>query len=406
MANPILPARAFAALILLLAGSLCRGADPGAVEAAKSTQALGTDLYRVFAAQEGNLFLSPYSITEVLALASDGASGKTRDEILHALHWTGPQRDMAAAFAAQEHQLDLAARDGANLSIANGLWYQRGGAPVGSFLEAARDDYRAEVRAVDFAANSAAVGQEINDWVSTKTLGKITGLIPPGPMASGTRLVLANAVYFKGSWETPFEKRDTVPHSFFLTGDRSIQVPTMENVAAMQAATTDDCSLLEMPYAGGDLSMVVVLPKARGGLAVLEQQLSPDRLAQWLQAVDSARSWSVHVRLPKFKVEYAADLMGPLRSLGVTSAFTAGQADFSGIDGGRDLIISALLHKAYVEVNEEGTVAAASTLGSFSVAAVETPVRFYADQPFLFVIKDNQTGSILFIGRVSDPTKS
>ncbi|HEY5079460.1 MAG TPA: serpin family protein, partial [Opitutaceae bacterium] len=373
MANHIPLVRSCAALLLVLTGTCCMGADPAAQEAAKSTAALGVDLYRLLAPQEGNLFLSPYSITEALALVSDGAAGKTQGEILHALHWSGPQKDMAAAFAALERQLDMAARDGANLSVANGLWYQRGGAPVESFLEVARDDYRAEVRPVDFIGSSPSVSQEINDWVSAKTLGKITGLFPPGSISGSARLVLANAVYFKGRWENPFREYDTSPHSFFLTADRSIQVPTMESSAKLQAATMDDCSLLALPYAGGDLSMVIVLPKARGGLSDLEQQLSPDKLGTWLQAVDSAGPWEVHVRLPKFKVSYAAELTGPLRQLGMTSAFTPGQADFSGIDGGRDLLLSALMHKAYVEVNEEGTVAAAATGGSFSVAAVETP---------------------------------
>ena len=382
------------------------GADPGAQEAAKSTAALGADLYKLLAPQEGNLFLSPYSITEALALVSEGAAGKTQEEILRALHWTAPRQDMAGSFAALERQLDQAAHDGANLSVANGLWYQQEGAPNESFLGVARRDYRAEIRPVDFIGNSPSAGQAINDWVSTKTLGKITDLFPPGSLSAKARLVLANAVYFKGRWENPFKAYDTSPHSFFLTAEHSIQVPNMESSESLQSATMDDCSLLALPYSGGDLSMVIVLPKARGGLASLEQQLSAEKLSSWLQAVDSARVWGVHVRLPKFKVTYASELTGPLRQLGVTSAFAQGQADFSGIDGGHDLLLSALLHKTYVEVNEEGTVAAAVTGGTvLSVSAVETPVRFYVDQPFLFVIKDNQSGSILFIGRVADPTK-
>jgi serpin B len=400
--NPLVPA---CALLLVLAGPRCPGADPGAQEAAKSTAAVGIDLYKLLAPQEGNLFLSPYSITEVLALVSEGAAGKTQEEILHALHWTGPRAQMAASFAALGKQLDLAARDGVNLSVANGLWYQQGGSPKDSFLGIARDDYRAEIRPVDFTGNSLSVAKEINGWVSAKTQGKITDLFSPGSISPGARLVLANAVYFKGRWENPFKEFDTSPHSFFVTAERSIQAPAMDNSAKLQAATMDDCSLLALPYAGGDLSMVIVLPKARGGLAALEHGLSPEKLAQWLEAVDSAGPWEVHVRLPKFKVTYASELTGPLRQLGVASAFTPGQADFSGIDGGHDLLLSNLLHKAYVEVNEEGTVAAAATGATLSSFAVETPVRFYVDQPCLFVIKENQTGGILFLGRITDPTK-
>jgi serpin B len=406
MANRAPFGRPRVALLVLLLGSRCMGAEPPAGDAAKSGAAFGADLYRLLAARQGNVFFSPYSISEALALLSAGASGKTQQEMLQALHWTQPSGGMAAAFAAQDLELDRPAQDGSVLSVANGLWYQAGGPPLDAFRDVAQKQYRARVQPVDFIGSSAAVRPEINEWVEKKTLGKIADLFPEGTITRDTRLVLANAIYFKGRWKKRFDEGDTAARPFFTDRESSVQAPTMETSAHLRMAAADDLGLLELPYEGGDLSMVILLPGTRDGLAALEQRLGPDSLALWLASLDSARIRNVQVRLPRFKLAYAAELTKPLQQLGMTAAFSPGAADFSGIDGRRDLRVSAILHKACVEVNEEGTVAAAATGVTMEAFAVEMSERFFVDHPFLFLIRDTRTGSLLFLGRVADPTRS
>jgi serpin B len=394
-----------AVLAAFLGPGLLAAQEPAAREAAESTSAFGVDLYRRCDAQRGNIVLSPYSLSEVLALLSEGASGKTQEEMLHVLHWKLAPAAMAEAFAAQGTGLDRSAHGDALLSIANGLWYQQGRPPLGPFENIARSDFRAELRAVDFVGNSAAIGPEINGWVAQRTAGKISDLFPEGSVTRDTRLVLANAVYFKGRWAHKFDAEKTALQTFHTTLFRSVQVPMMPENAKLKAASVNDCDLLELPYAGGDLSMVVFLPKLRDGLAALEQSLSPEAFASWLASLDAARPREVDLRLPRFKIAYAADLVAPLKQLGMPTAFARDGADFSGINAEHDLSLSIVRQKAFIEVNEEGTEAAAATGAGMVAFAVELPQRFIADHPFLFLIRDRLTGSPLFLGRVTDPTK-
>jgi serpin B len=405
--NRILHARTFAALLAGLLGLRSAAApDPAARQAAQSTAAFGVDLYHLLAAREGNVLLSPYSVSEALALLSAGAAGKTQQEILQALHWAPPPGEMPSAFSAQDQELEEAAGDGAVLSAANGIWYQQGGELLKAFQDVARKQYQARVRPVDFIGDGGAVRSQINDWVGSKTEGKIPDLFPEGSISQATRLVLANAVYFKGRWEKPFEAGRTAPRPFFVARDQRVEAPTMATSAKLVLAKTDDCSILVLPYEGGGLSMAILLPEARDGLAALEQKLEPGMLARWLASVDGARRREVHVTLPRFKFAFSAELTAPLQQLGIVSAFSRGKADFSGIDGQRDLLVSTVLHKAWVEVNEEGTEAAAATGSVMMAKAIEMPVDFIADHPFLFLIRDTRAGTLLFLGRVADPTKS
>lgn len=395
-------------LLAALAGPLRGGAQQEPAQAAaQAGSAFGVDLYRLFAATEGNVFFSPYSISETLALLSAGADGKTKQELLKALHWDLPPDQMAGAFAAQDLQLDRAAKAGAILSFANGLWYQEGDSPQAAFFKVARSEYRAEVHAADFIMNPFVVGPEINGWVEQKTNGKIVGLLPDGAIGRSTRLVLANAVYFKGKWEHPFDDGRTAPRPFYLTADQKVPAIIMAERAKLKTTAGNDCDLLDLPYMGGELSMVVLLPKVRDGLPALEQRVSATKLSLWVASLESASPSDVEVELPRFKATYSAELTAPLEELGVSAAFSRGAADFSSIDGRRDLYVSTALHKAYVEVNEEGTEAAAAT-GVVSLAKAITiykPVRFIVDHPFLFLIRYNSTGGLLFFGRIVDPNK-
>jgi len=268
--RPILRGAVGLALVAALAGP--RGAaspEVPATDAAHAGAALGADLYRLFATRDGNVFFSPYSISEALALLGAGADGKTRQEVLDTLHWTRPSDQMAAAFGAQDLQLDGAVGDGAVLSIANGLWYQRGHEPRPAFLQVARQAYRAEVRIADFSADLPVSRHMINTWVEKKTGGKIVDLLPADALTPRTRLVLANAVYFKGRWERPFDAQRTAPMAFFTATGQSVMTPTMTRTAGFRTRGADGCELLDLPYAGGGLSMVILLPTTRDGLPAL-----------------------------------------------------------------------------------------------------------------------------------------
>jgi serpin B len=379
------------------------GAPEAGRRAAESASALGVDLYHSLSPKGGNMVLSPLGISEILALLSSGADGRTRDELLKALHWDQPAVGLAASFGAQDALLGPSAGAGAILQVANGLWYQEGDAPRQAFLDGARDDFRAEVRGADFVTASGAARLAINDWVARKTAGKITDLLPDRALTAQTRLALVNAVYFKGTWEHPFEAGKTSSQPFYIAPDTGVPSPMMSETEQLKSAHQDDCDLLELPYRGGGLSMVILLPGQRDGLAALERALTPTSLGVWLAALDFSRPQLTHVTLPRFKMIYATPLVDALRQAGVVAAFDPGDADFSPINGRRDLSVSTVLHKAYVDVNEEGTEAAAATFAGVAALGVRRSDVFRADHPFIFLIRDNTTGSLLFLGRLSDP---
>jgi serpin B len=369
--------------------------------AAQSGAALGVDLYRSLSQKGGNLVYSPYSISEMIALLSAGAKGATRDELLQALHWVQPPGRLPGAFREQDDLLDRASGSGAILQVANGLWFQNDDAPIQAFLDLARDDFRAQVRGVDFVTGAPVVRIEINAWVGQKTAGKIHDLVPERALGPMTKLALVDAVYFKGQWEHPFKAGGTEARPFFVAPDRSVMTPQMSETENFKVVSGPNCELLELPYLGG-LSMVILLPAARDGLPALEQGLSPSSLEAWLASLDFSRLRHTHVTLPMFRMEYSVGLIEALRQAGVVKAFDPNGADFSAISGGR-LHVSAVFHKAFVDVNEEGTEAAAATFVGVQSLGIEMSREFRVDHPFLFLIRDNTTGSLLFLGRVADP---
>ncbi|HZU37594.1 MAG TPA: serpin family protein, partial [Gemmataceae bacterium] len=226
-------------------------------------------------------------------------------------------------------------------------------------------------------------------------------LIPQGSIDEMTRLVLTNAVYFKGTWEHQFKPTLTHNGDFHVPADETVQVPMMHQDSHFRYLRANGFQLLEMPYKGNDLAMIILLPQRVDGLADLESKLSADQLESWLA---KARPNYVQVSLPRFKMTRELSLGNVLAGMGMPLAFNA-QADFSGMDGQKDLHISAILHKAFVDVNEEGTEAAAATGAVMTLAAVPVRENFRADHPFVFLIRDNQSGSILFLGRVENPKK-
>ncbi|MGD0518998.1 MAG: serpin family protein [Thermoguttaceae bacterium] len=376
--------------------------DAQALAVVQGNNALAFDLYaKLRTENEGNLFLSPYSISTALAMTYAGAKGKTAAEMAEVLRFTVPQEQLHPAFAALAAKLhgDVK-KEGYQLRIANRLWGQVGYHFLPKFLQATRDYYGAELAQVDFAQDTEAARHTINTWVAENTEEKIKDLIAKGVLNPLTRLVLTNAIYFKGDWQSKFEAKATKDAPFLLTPQEKVNVPMMHQMGMFHYGVVDEVQVLELPYVGKDLSMFVLLPKEVDGLADLEKNLSAKNLSIWISGL---REQEVTVLLPRFKMISGFRLEQVLGSMGMPQAFS-GEADFAGMTGKRELSISAVIHKAFIDVNEEGTEAAAATA---VVMARPSPPKqnptFRADHPFLFLIRDNRSGSILFLGRMANP---
>ncbi len=369
-----------------------------AFDPAESVNQLSMELYqRLAAGQKGNLFLSPYSISSALAMTYGGARGETAAQMASTLHFGGPDATHPA-FAYLRNTLNAIQENGhVQLNVANSLWPQKEYAFLPEYIALAKEFYGTEIEAVDFKADTEGARQKINTWVEAKTNDRIKDLIPEGMLDPATRLVLANAIYFKGNWARQFKTEATRPAPFNLADGSTVEVPMMSQTADFKLAHTDDFQALELPYEGGDLSMLILLPHQPNGLADLEQRLDLDTLYDL-----EFQERETMLQLPKFKLEWKFELSKTLAAMGMPLAFSD-QADFSGLDGSRSLTIGCVIHQAFVEVNEEGTEAAAAT--AVGIKAMSMPPQFVADRPFLFLIRENTTGAILFIGRVMDPTR-
>jgi serine protease inhibitor len=369
--------------------------------------AFAFDLYGQLKSSQGNLFYSPYSISTCLGMTYVGARGDTARQMAQTLHFGAGPTELSTPMGALHKELnEIQQKKGVELHTANGLWGEAGYPFLKSFVEISQQQFGAMVNQVDFRTEAESARKEINGWVSGQTKNKINDLLAPGVLNAATRLVLVNAIYFKGRWVHQFKQSNTADAPFTLGSGEKVQAHMMNIEEHFKYAETDDLQLLELPYTGGDtdpLSMVVLLPKDVQGLHKLENALTQPALSNWLA---QAHDEKVKVFFPKFKMTAEFSLGKTLAAMGMRDAFST-QADFSGIDGKRDLYISAVVHKAYVDVNEEGTEAAAATGVAIRSLAVLRPknVVFRADHPFIFFIRDNRSGSILFLGRVNDPTK-
>jgi serpin B len=347
--------------------------------------------------EKGNLFLSPYSISSALAMTSAGARGDTLTELETALHLPAQDR-LHPAFATLNGQMNGGEKRGYQMSVANALWGQRNHGFLPAFLGLTRDHYGAGFQEVDFAGDTEGARRTINAWVAQQTRDKIKELLERGILTGNTRLVLTNAIYFQGNWDKAFSKKDTREEPFLRGDGTRVRVPMMtHDQGGLGFCWADDCVALEIPYAGKDLAMLVLLPTKTDGLPALEKALTADRLAR---IVGGLRPRAISAQLPRFKTTTALQLNGTLQALGVRKAFA--DADFSGMNGGRDLRVAAVVHQAFVEVNEKGTEAAAGTAVALEVSA---GAGFRADHPFLFLIRDKRNGSVLFLGRINDPTR-
>jgi serpin B len=401
----LLPSLLVACLILLLQAQ----AEPKPVPATDRTSvvegnnAFAFALYGQLRNRNGNLFFSPESISTALAMAYAGARGNTASEMAKTLHFTLPQPQLNPAMGALLSDLN-AVHDGYQLTVANALWAQQGYNFLDTFLQLLKTDYGAGLNQVDFKGATEAARVTINRWVEQKTQDKIMDLLQPGTLAPSTRLVLTNAIYFKGDWQTQFDKAQTRDEDFYPSQTQTKKLAFMHREDGLNYFDGGTFQLLELPYKNKELSLIVLLPKDRSGLPALEQSLTAASTQQWLSQV--VQRDKVIVALPKFKSTQQFELGGTLGAMGMAEAFS-GSADFSGMTGKRDLAISDVIHKAYIDVNEEGTEAAAATAVGFRALAMRGPVEqppvFRADHPFIFLIRDNRSSSILFMGRMADP---
>ena len=372
---------------------------------ARGNNRFSSDLYLKLAAQNrGNLFVSPYSISTALTMTFAGAEGLTRTQMADVLHLPkdNPQihsfvNELKNAIRSQDEKADF------QLQVANRLWAQENYKFLPAFLQTTKTDYQAEIGLLNFKQSEEA-RKTINQWVEQQTNQKIKELLSPGILDATTRLVITNTIYFKAAWSHPFNARLTSNDTFHVTESVDIEIPLMHQIRQLQFFEAEGFQVLEMPYGiSGELSMLILLPKKAGDLAEVEKQLTIEKLEE---IVAKLKPYLVKFSLPKFKMTSEFNLSETLKSMGMPLAFSD-RADFSKMSSSERLMISAVIHKTFVDVNEAGTEAAAATAGGITRASIgdepNKPVVFRADHPFVFLIRHRHTNSVLFVGRLMNP---
>ena len=377
-------------------------------EVAEGIGVFALDLYQQLRAGAGNLFYSPYSISLALAMTYAGARGETGQEMAETLHFLFPQDRLHPAFNALDLQLGQRGQGARGLeeksfrlSTANALWGQEGHSFLELFLDTLAENYGAGLNLLDFAGAPEDSRLVINEWISEQTEEKIQDLLPPGTIDTMARLVLTNAIYFNAAWQSPFRAVNTEEGPFYPPEGEPIRVPMMRQTEFFSYSEGEGFQALELPYVGRELAMLFLLPEPEK-FAAIEQDLSTTTLQDILQKLTYS---SVALTIPKFKFESPVELASVLAKMGMPLAFSD-QADFSGMDGSDTLQISDIMHQAFVAVDEAGTEAAAATAVIMTTKAMPIrvePIEFTVDRPFIFLIRDIATGTILFFGRVTDP---
>jgi serpin B len=373
----------------------------------KGNNEFAVALYDKLRSQGGNLFFSPESVSAALAMTYAGARGNTAAEMAKTLRFTLPPDRLHPAMGALLAGLN-APREAYQLRVANALWAEQDYKFLDAFLKLTASDYGAGFNSVDFKGDTEAVRLTINQWVEQKTDSKIKDLLKPGMVSPATRLVLTDAIYFKADWQSQFQKAQTEDEDFHLSTTQTVKAPLMHRAGGYKYFNGGTFQIPEIPYKTGELSMIVFLPNDMDGLPAFERSLTASSAKQWLSQLQPV--FSVIVTFPKFKVTEQLELGSTLGAMGMPKAFDRNAADFSGMTGNRELFLSAVIHKAFIDVNEVGTEAAAATAAIMVGHAMREfdptpPPEFRADHPFVFLIRDNRSGGILFMGRVADPTK-
>ncbi len=396
--------------------SIAGKVDLDVLNLARDNRSFAFDLYRALSDGEVNLFFSPFSVSQALAIAYAGARGETERQMGDTLRFSLTQRKLHPALQTLSRVLrsrgnDRRTSSGSDeedfnfrLHIVNAVWGQKGLNLARDYVDTLANNYGVGIRSLDFAAASEECRVTINDWVAEETEGKILDLFPPGTIDARTRLVLTNAIYFNASWLWPFPPEDTVERPFHPLNGGTVEVPMMTDnyhYKEVYYAQGDGFQVVEIPYSTWELSMTAILPD-EGGFEDLEASLTAEILDQ---VVEELEERDITLTMPKFEFESEFMLGQTLAKMGMADAF-GGAADFSGISNSADLWISAVIHKAFVSVNEEGTEAAAATGAAMLTSAPleKEPVTVTLDRPFIFLIRDEPTGTILFLGRVMDPS--
>lgn len=360
------------------------------------------DVYRVISSTGDNLFFSPYSISSALSMTYAGARGETEKQMADTLRYRLSQALLHPAFNTLDIQLSQQSdedENGFKLNIVNAIWGQKDFPFLNSFLDVLAEEYGAGLRITDFAQEPEKSRLAINDWVSQQTADKINDLIPQGVINKATRLVLSNAVYFKAAWQAQFNEDATYDGVFYMDNNDTVKVPMMTKTTSFRYTREDGYQAIELPYEGGEISMVILMPD-RGRFDEVERNLDTDMVNG---ALSNIQSREISLSLPRFEFESGFNLKDALIQLGMVDAFSE-NADFSGMTGNRDLLISDVVHKAFISVNEEGTEAAAATAVIMALTGLpDNPLELTIDHPFIFLIRDIETGTILFMGRVLNP---
>jgi serpin B len=364
------------------------------------------ELYRQLSAgDDGNLFFSPYSLSVALAMTYAGAEGATEEQMADTLNFILEEEDLHAAF--NKLAIELASRgegdsskdeDGFKLNIVNAIWGQVEYAFLSEYLDTLAVNYDAGLRLLDFVNDPEACRQTINEWVSQQTEGKIEDLIQKGIISEVTRLVLTNAIYFNAAWEYPFDEDNTTDGTFYLADGSTVTVSMMHQTEDFSYSAGDGYQAVELKYDGNELSMVIILP-TDGNFEQFEQSLDAAKLQE---IIDELHTASVALSMPKFEYSSQFSVKDALEAMGMTDAFDTA-ADFSGMDGTYDLYIEDVVHKAFVSVDEAGTEAAAASAVVMNLKAVMENAEVTLDHPFIYLIRDIETGTILFIGSLVNP---
>jgi len=373
----------------------------------EGNNAFAFDLYKSLIERDGNLFYSPYSISTALAMTYAGARGETEEQMADTLHFILSQDRLHPAFNSLDIELSQRGEGakgkdekGFRLNIVNAIWGQRGYKFLSEFLDVLAENYGAGLRPLDFANEPEESRGIINKWVSDQTEGRIKDLIPQGVIDALTRLVLTNAIYFNAAWQYPFDESMTKDSPFYLLNGSEVTVPMMKQTEPLSYVEGDKYQAVELPYDGREVSMLILLPDS-GQFEAVEKLLD----AQWLdEIVKGLEPKQVTLVMPKFEFESDFSLGDTLSAMGMPVAFS-GNADFSGMTGNRDLFIRDVIHKAFVSVDEAGTEAAAATAVVMPTSMPSMPVEVTVDRPFIFLIRDIETGTLLFVGRVVTPLK-
>jgi serpin B len=372
----------------------------------EGNSAFAFNLYQALREKDGNLFYSPHSISLALAMTYAGARGETEQQMADTLHFILSQDSLHSAFNSLDIELDKRGQEaqgkdgeGFRLNIVNAIWGQKDYSFLPAFLDVLAQNYGAGLRTLDFIKEAEKSRVTINDWVSDQTEGRIEDLIPKGAIDALTRLVLTNAIYFNAAWEYPFNEDMTAEGSFYLLDGEQVTVPMMKQTESFGYTEGEGYQAVELCYDGGELSMVIFLPEA-GQFEAVEQGLQAQCVDTIIKGLQHAE---VTITMPQFEFDSDFSLKDTLAGMGMPIAFTE-NADFSGMTGNRELFISDVIHKAFVSVDEKGTEAAAASAVIMTLSAMPSQlVEVTIDRPFIFLIRDIDTGAILFVGRVLNP---